>query len=111
MKDNLYSGALALAAVLSEELEGEPSEVARRCVTGALALFDAIAATLALPTDLDHLHNADLELQVLRARIHLAFELDRIDDALAAELAEQMDGIGRQLGGLLRHRAAQAARA
>ena len=102
----LRGDALALAAVLLEELpDGPPCAALReRLHRGALALVEDVTLALSGFSPDERLADADEALCVLRAHLLLARELELLDDELYLALAEQADGVGRQLGGLLRSR-------
>lgn len=100
----LYRHTLALCGVLLEELDrGRDHEALRRRLTeGALRLVDDVVLALGDFERAERLLSADAELRTLRAHLHLAFELELVNEALFLALADQVDTIGRQLGGWLK---------
>jgi hypothetical protein len=100
----LYRDTLALCGVLLEELEPEPryAMLRERLAKGALRLVDEVALALSGFDRLEQLEGADAELQALRAHLHLAFELQLLDEEAFLTLAEQADAVGRQVGGWLK---------
>ena len=100
----LYRDAFAFCGVLLEELEeGERYPgLRRRLADGALRLLDHVALALAGYDRLDRVHDADLELQALRAHLHLAYELEVLDEKVFLAIAGQADTVGRQIGGWLK---------
>lgn len=104
MNPPLYQQALALSAVLCDELAntGELPRLRDRLLTTSFRLFDLCALVVAGIDRPARLHDADAALCVLRAELDLARLVGLISDELHLALAEHTEGIGRQLGGWLR---------
>ncbi len=102
----LYRDTLALCGVLLQELDDGSDYIPlrRRVTDGALCLLDQMTLALALAGSdrYDRVLQADAELQTLRTHLHLAFEIGITDEETFLALAEQMDTIGRQIGGWLK---------
>jgi hypothetical protein len=100
----LYRDTLALCGVLLEETGGVPRHPAlyRRLEEGALRLLDHVVLAIAGLDRLERVRDADLELRTLRAHLHLAYELDLLDEEVFLALAGQADAVGRQVGGWLK---------
>lgn len=100
----LYRDAIALCGVLLEELEGGARHpgLRRRLEEGALRLLDDVALALAGLDRLDRVEDADVELRTLRVHLHLAYELEVLEEEVFLALAGQADAVGRQVGGWLK---------
>lgn len=100
----LHHDVVALAGVLLEELETGRSfpGLRRRLADGALRLVDAVTLAVAGFDRADRLDAADAELRTLRTHIGLALDLGVVPEGLFLALAEQIDLVGRQIGGWLR---------
>ncbi len=105
MKDTpLFRDTFALCGVLFEVLEahGDHAPLRRRLYDGALRLLDLVTLAAGDFDRFDRLADADEESHALRPHLALAFELGLIDEACFLGFAEQMDSIGRQIGGWLK---------
>jgi hypothetical protein len=95
----LFRETLALCGVLLEELGARTSPVALRLAGGAIRLLDNIALALGGFDQAEALYAADAELRTLRAQLLLAFELSLLPEQTYLMLIEQVDNVGRQIGG------------
>jgi hypothetical protein len=100
----LYRDTLAFCGVLLEETGPNPQHprLCSRLADGALRLLDHVTLALAGFERMDRATDADAELRMLRTHLLLALELGVLDEESFLALAEQADGIGRQLGGWLK---------
>jgi len=100
----LYRDTLGLCGVLLQELDGQSchERLRIRLADGALRLLDQVTLAIAGHGRRECLEDADAELRALRAQLHLALELELLEEDAFLALAEQADVIGRQLGGWLK---------
>lgn len=101
----LYLHAHDLARWLLANLAPD-SCLEERLHRDALALLDHIVLALKGFDRDHHLDEADATAAVLRARLRLARDLERLDDRRLVFLTDQLDQIGRQIGGWQRRLAA-----
>lgn len=90
--------------MLLEELEQTvPFEpLRRRLADGALRLLDDVTLAFGDFGRRERLEDADAELATLRSHLRLAYELELLEEEMFLALAEQIDTVGRQLGGWLK---------
>lgn len=98
----IYTRAHDLARWLLAHLPGE-GPLTRRMQHEAIDLLDGLVLALADRDRAQHLARADDQLRLLRAHVRLAHDIELLDAAQVVFLAEQLDDIGRQLGGWRRH--------
>lgn len=105
----IYQDTMALCVVLIEEIETVRTyqPICHRLATGALRLVDHITLALSGFERQERLQDADAELLTLRTHLHLALELNIIDEDEFLNLVEQADLVGRQIGGWLKKMAHQ----
>jgi len=97
----LYQDTFALCAMLLAECGGAEAEwpPCRRLTSGALRLLDQVSLAVHGFHRGEHLEAADMELCTLRSHLELAAEMGVVEEDVFLDLAEQMDLIGRQIGG------------
>ena len=94
----LFVQTLALAQWLLANFAGE-DPLARRVHGNALDLLDHVVLALKGFGREEQVDEADRSAALLRVHLRLALELRRLDEDRYLYLAEEMDGIGRQIGG------------
>jgi len=100
----LFTDTYDLTAWLLGGLHEHPSALARVLCGLALELLDAVTDALGQRDDLAALGEADELLARLRLRLPLAGSIELLDERRMLHALERADGVGRQLGALLRHR-------
>ena len=100
----LYNDTFALCGAVLEDMErgGGHGVLRARISRGAIRLLDAVTLAVEGMDRHDRLLDADAELRTLRTHLQLARQLGVLDDEVRLALAEQTEGIGRQIGGWLR---------
>jgi hypothetical protein len=101
----LFTDSYDLAAWLLGRLDREPSRLGADICRLALGLLDAVTEGLRARDDPSALLAADELLRRLRLRLRLAGETGLLDERRMLHALQRADGVGRQLGALLRHRA------
>ncbi len=100
----LFTDTYDLTVWLLGRLHLSPSRLAGELCRLALDLLDAVTDGLAERADPAALHEADDRLRRLRLRLRLAAGIELLDERQLLHALGRADGIGRQLGALLRHR-------
>jgi len=103
----LFTEAYDLCAWLLGRLDGGANQLSQEICTLSLALLDAVTEGLRARDDPTGLYDADGLLRRLRLRLRLAGETGLLDERRMLHALGHADTLGRQLGGLLRHRTAQ----
>jgi hypothetical protein len=101
----LFTDTYDLTAWLLAGLHEHPSSLARALCQLSLDLLDAVTEALAERDALTALDEADALLARLRLRLRLAGSIELLDERRMLHALERADGIGRQIGALMRHRA------
>lgn len=96
----LFADTYDLALEVCRQLDGDPAHLSTTTVDTALRLLAAVSEALRLAHT--PLEDADEHLARLRLLLRLRVDLDRGDRAFALRMLERADGVGRQIGGLLR---------
>lgn len=97
----IYRDALGLAGVLAEELDagGPMHELRQRVVRASLDLLEHVCLAIADFDRPQQLLQADAEVCVLRTTLLLAHDVGLIDEDVFLGCSDQLDSIGRQIGG------------
>jgi hypothetical protein len=106
----LFVQSFDLAAWLATNVPAE-SEVARALHRDALALLDHVVLALKGVDREHHLERADELAALLRVRTRLAQRVGLLGERQLLFLAQELDGIGRQIGGWMRRLAGDSGEA
>ncbi len=101
----LFVDAYDLALTLGQQFDqpnDQPSHLAARIVATGFDLLEEITLALKGYEPEAHADSADERLAVLRVQLRLAMDLGLVERAKFLQTAEQIDTIGRQLGGWLK---------
>lgn len=98
----LYGDTLNLCAWLLGRLDGDPHGLARSLCQHALGLLKNITLALHGRRRDDRMEAADEGLLILRAQFRLAVSTALLTQAQFLHVLDQVDRIGRQLGGWMR---------
>jgi hypothetical protein len=94
----LFAQSLSLSQWLLQNL-AVPSPLRERIHAHALDLLEHLTLALKGFDREEHVEQADRTAARLRVMLRLAHELGQLDEERFLFLAEQLDGIGRQIGG------------
>lgn len=97
----LYVASFDFAAWVLSHLDGSGA-LAGAIHNDALTLLDHVVLALKGVDRRHHIDEADATNALLRVRLRLAHQLELFDERRMLFLIEQLDDIGRQLGGWLR---------
>ncbi len=79
------------------------ASLTRRIEERALDVYEGLSLARYSRRPADALHRVNLDLDRLRLLLRLARDLGALSHAQADHAAEQVDDVGRQVGGWLRH--------